>query len=63
MLTQLRLFKRFIQDRSASTATEYAIIASLLSIVIILAVTAVGQSTNEKFQEVADKLPDVNAEP
>ena len=36
------LFHRFIDDQSGVTAIEYGLIAALIAVVIIVAVTAVG---------------------
>ena len=38
----MRLIRRFIKDRSGATAIEYALVASLISIVIVLGVTSIG---------------------
>jgi pilus assembly protein Flp/PilA len=40
-----------------ATAAEYAIMVSLIAMVIIAAVTAVGIATDGLFQSAADKMP------
>ena len=40
-------------DRRAVTALEYALIAGLVAIVIVSAVTSLGRSLTEKFSTVA----------
>ena len=47
---------RFLRNDSGATAIEYAIIAGMLSIVIVTAVTAVGTSVNTMFTSVATGL-------
>lgn len=42
---------------TGATAIEYALIASLLSIVILAAVIAVGASVTDLFQRVVDAWP------
>ena len=46
----------FFSDESGATAIEYALIASLIAIVIIGAITAVGTSLNSTFNEVSSNL-------
>lgn len=48
--------QRFIRDEEGVTAIEYALIASLIAVVIILAVSYVGQDVNNTFQKIADTL-------
>jgi len=47
---------RFLNDETAATSIEYAIIAGGLSIVIVAAVTAIGSNLNAKFTSVATGL-------
>ncbi len=44
--------KRFIADESGATAIEYGLIAALIAVVIISAVTALGNTIKTKFNEV-----------
>lgn len=48
--------KRFLWDEEGVTAIEYGLIAALIAVVIIVAVTAVGTNLNTVFQNVADRL-------
>lgn len=41
----------YIQDETASTATEYAIVASLISIIIITVVGGIGSSLNNLYYD------------
>jgi pilus assembly protein Flp/PilA len=47
---------RFACDDSGATAIEYGLIAALISVVIILAVTNVGKSLNTTFGSVNTAL-------
>lgn len=48
--------KRFVKDESGATAIEYGLIAALISVVIIAALTQVGTGLDAMFKEVAGKL-------
>ncbi|WP_137891385.1 Flp family type IVb pilin [Ramlibacter sp. 2FC] len=48
--------RRFLRDEEGVTAIEYGLIAALIAIVIIAAVSLVGQDLNNTFQEVANAL-------
>jgi pilus assembly protein Flp/PilA len=54
-------FKQFIADESGATAIEYALIAVLVGIVIIGAVTALGDSLKAIFSSVATTLDSVSS--
>jgi pilus assembly protein Flp/PilA len=49
-------FHRFINDQSGVTAIEYGLIAALIAVVIIVAVTAVGTDLSATFTSVATAL-------
>lgn len=51
-----KLFARFAKDESGATAIEYGLIAGLIGVVIIVAVTAVGTSVSAQFSRVASTL-------
>ena len=52
-MSQLKsLMRVFVADRSGATAIEYALIASLLSIVIIGAVGTINGSLTEVYQTI-----------
>ncbi len=44
---------KFLRDDRGATAIEYALIASLIGLVIIAAVSAVGSSLTGVFEDVA----------
>ena len=48
------LFSRFVADQSGATAIEYGLIAGLISVVIIGAVTSLGTRINAKFNAIAN---------
>lgn len=50
------LIARYTKDESGATAIEYGLIAGLLSIVIIAAVTAVGGGLTETFCSIGEAL-------
>jgi len=47
---------KFISDESGATAIEYGLIAGLISVVIITAVTTVGTNLSSKFTAIATAL-------
>ncbi|MDQ6702202.1 MAG: Flp family type IVb pilin [Pseudomonadota bacterium] len=50
------LLHRFIDDQSGVTAIEYGLIAALIAVVIIVAITAVGTNLSAQFQAIATAL-------
>ena len=50
------MLKHFIQDEEGATAIEYGLIAALIAVVIITAVTLVGTNLSAKFSEVATAI-------
>jgi pilus assembly protein Flp/PilA len=52
----MKTLVRFASDESAATAIEYCMIASLISIVIIVAVNGVGATLNTKYTSVSTAL-------
>ena len=55
-MSTLTSLKRFVREEEGVTAIEYGLIAALIAIVIIAAVTAVGGSLVNVFQNIADTL-------
>ena len=53
MLTQI---KNFWNDESGATAIEYGLIAGLIAVIIIGALTAIGTSLNGLFQKISDAV-------
>jgi pilus assembly protein Flp/PilA len=50
------LLARFVNDESAATAIEYALIATLVSVAIIVGATALGGTLNSVFQGISDTM-------
>jgi len=48
--------KKFWADEDGATAIEYGLLASLISLGIVLGASALGIKLNDLFQGVADKL-------
>jgi pilus assembly protein Flp/PilA len=48
--------KAFVADESGATAIEYALIASLIAIAIITALTNLGTRLSTTFREVSSNL-------
>jgi pilus assembly protein Flp/PilA len=47
---------RFLKDESGATAIEYGLIAALIAVAIITALTTVGSNLGGTFNNVAAKL-------
>jgi pilus assembly protein Flp/PilA len=52
----IAMLKKFAADEGGATAIEYGLIAALISVVIITALTTVGSNLNTKFTSVATAL-------
>ena len=48
----MNIFARFAQDESGATAIEYGLIAALISVVIIGAVSALGTTLTGVFEDI-----------
>ena len=51
-----KFISRFIANESGATAIEYGLIAALIAVAIIAAVTSVGTGLNGTFNTVAGSL-------
>lgn len=51
-----KFFNRFIKDESGATAIEYGLIAALIAVAIITAVTLLGGNLSDTFNNVAGNL-------
>ena len=51
-----KLFARFAKDQSGATAIEYGLIASLIGVAIIGAITTVGTKLTTTFGNVSSNL-------
>lgn len=52
----MKTFHRFAMDQSGATAIEYGLIAALIAVVVIGAITAVGSNLSNKFNQIAGNL-------
>ena len=52
----MQSFLKFLNDESGATAIEYGLIAALIAVVIIGAVTVVGTSLSTTFTSVSTGL-------
>jgi len=48
--------RRFLGDESGATAIEYGLIAALIGVVIITAVSLLGTNLSSKFNRIATRL-------
>jgi pilus assembly protein Flp/PilA len=51
-----KFVSRFIKDESGATAIEYGLIAALIAVVIITAVTTIGTNLKGTFNNVANSV-------
>jgi len=54
--TMSKFVTRFLKDESGATAIEYGLIAALIAVVLVGALTAVGQSLNTNFETISDAV-------
>ena len=50
------LISRFVRDESGATAIEYGLIAALIAVVVITALTSIGSNLSAKFNTIATNL-------
>lgn len=55
MLVQI---KKFLRDEEGATAVEYGLIAALIAVVILGAVSGVGEQLKSVFESISAKLAD-----
>ena len=51
------MVRHFVKNDEAATMVEYALMLSLIAVVCIIAVTAVGTSAQGIFTQIAAQLP------
>jgi pilus assembly protein Flp/PilA len=54
------LIKRFYQDQSGATATEYAMLVVFIGLAVAVGAQALGGGISNLFNNIADKLTLVN---
>jgi pilus assembly protein Flp/PilA len=52
----MRHFKSFLSDEAGATAIEYALIASLIAIALVVVLTNLGTQLSAEFSEVSSAL-------
>jgi pilus assembly protein Flp/PilA len=52
----MNIISRFVRDESGATAIEYGLIAALIAVVIITAVTTVGSNLTTTFTKISTGL-------
>ena len=57
----MNLVKRLVSEESGATAVEYGLIAGLVAVAVIAALTALGDSLNSLFSDVADTVSSVGS--
>ena len=50
------LIARFANDESGATAIEYGLLAALIAVVLIAAVTSLGRNMSTQFSTIANKI-------
>ena len=55
----LKIIRKLSKSKKAATAIEYGLIAALIAVAAIAAMTALGESLSTLFQGVASTLSDV----
>jgi pilus assembly protein Flp/PilA len=56
----MTFFKNLVRDEQGATAIEYGLIAALIAVAAITAMTALGGSLNTTFTNVSDTLNTAN---
>jgi pilus assembly protein Flp/PilA len=52
----MQAIKRFMQEEEGATMIEYALLAALISVVAIIAITGAGLGVKATFKQVCEKL-------
>lgn len=59
----MNLFARFAQDESGATAIEYGLIAALISVGIIVAVSTLGNNLSNTFTTISTEIGENSTKP
>jgi pilus assembly protein Flp/PilA len=51
-----KMIDKFMKEEDGTTAVEYGVMVALISVAIILAVTAIGTNLTTRFNEVATAI-------
>jgi Flp pilus assembly protein, pilin Flp len=52
----LKTVERFFKDESGATAIEYGLIAALISVALITGASTLGNTLNNQFKWLSDKM-------
>lgn len=52
----MEMFKQFLRDEAGVTAIEYALIAALIAVAIVTAVTQLGSKVSTTFDDIKTNL-------
>ncbi len=56
----MKFFNKLIRDEAGATAIEYGLIAALIAVAAITAMSSLGGSLSTTFQGVSDKIEEGN---
>ena len=52
----MNIISRFVRDESGATAIEYGLIAALIAVIVITAVTTIGSNLKTTFTTISTKI-------
>jgi len=52
----IKFFKGMLKDQSGATAIEYGLIAALIAVVLIVALTALGGDLSNMFNQISNSV-------
>jgi pilus assembly protein Flp/PilA len=52
-----RMLARLVRDDEGQDLIEYGLLAALISLIVIIAITSVGESLNTTYESLADRIP------
>lgn len=53
----IKKFMQFLKDEDGVTSVEYAVMAALIALVVIVGAKVLGENTNATFNDVAEVIP------
>ena len=56
----MKFFSKLLRDESGATAIEYGLIAALIAVAAIIAMSALGANLRDTFQGAANKVQEGN---
>lgn len=52
----MKFFNKLLRDEAGATAIEYGLIAALIAVAAIAAMTSLGENLGDTFNQVSDEL-------